>query len=88
MRSTIASERLWSISALSHILGASDVTLRRALQSQNVIGMLVERLLDSEVEIQVEACGALRNLAIEGGSETCAEVRSHAKNCIFSTDVN
>jgi len=27
-------------------------------------------------EVKAEACGAIRNLAIEGGAEVCAEVRN------------
>ena len=75
MRSPTISDRLWSTSAITHILSNADTGVRRALQSKNVVGLLIERLLDEELEIQVEACGALRNLAIEGGSEVCAEVR-------------
>lgn len=74
MTSATASERLWSLSAISHILGAADDGTRRALQSKNIVGLLIERLADSEPELRVEACGALRNLAIEGGFEVCAEV--------------
>lgn len=35
-------------------------------------------------EIKAEACGAIRNLAIEGGAEVCAEVRK-SLTCIFIT---
>jgi hypothetical protein len=68
------SDRLWAASAISHILGAADAGTRRALQSKNIVGLLLERLQDKELEVQVEATGALRNLAIEGGFEVCAEV--------------
>lgn len=75
LRANEASERLWSASAVSHILGTSDSSTRRLLQSNNVVALLIERLADAELQVQAEACGALRNLAIEGGFEVCAEVR-------------
>lgn len=40
---------------------------------------MIDKLNDDHnqnVEIKMEAAGALRNLAIEGGAEVCAEVRS------------
>ena len=43
-------------------------------QSKNVVGELIERLSDSIDEVVVEASGALRNLAIDGGHELCGEM--------------
>jgi hypothetical protein len=43
-------------------------------QSKNVVGELIERLSDSVDEVVVEASGALRNLAIDGGFELCGEM--------------
>jgi hypothetical protein len=43
-------------------------------QGKNVIGELIERLSDSVDEVVVEASGALRNLAIDGGHELCGEM--------------
>lgn len=50
--------------------------MRRALQSKNIVGLLIQKLTDDNVQVQVDVCGALRNLAIEGGFEICAEVGS------------
>lgn len=76
MQASASSDRLWSTSAVAHVLASSDANVRRALQAKNIVGLLIERLADEEVEVQVEACGALRNLAIEGSFEVCAEVRN------------
>lgn len=43
-------------------------------QGRNVVGALIERLSDSVDEVVVEASGALRNLAIDGGHELCSEM--------------
>jgi hypothetical protein len=44
--------------------------------SKNLVGLLIERLGDSEtIEVRAEAVGALRNLGVgEDGVETCREV--------------
>lgn len=75
LSSDSADDRLWATAATSHILSSADSGTRRSLQSKNIVGLLIQRLEDQQsVEIQAEACGALRNLAIEGGAEVCAEV--------------
>ncbi|KAK9900905.1 hypothetical protein P389DRAFT_193157 [Cystobasidium minutum MCA 4210] len=75
LSSDSADDRLWATAATSHILSSADSGTRRSLQSKNIVGLLIQRLEDQQsVEIQAEACGALRNLAIEGGAEVCAEM--------------
>lgn len=39
-----------------------------------MVGILIERLTDSVEDVIVEASGALRNLAIDGGYEICGEM--------------
>lgn len=75
LSSDSADDRLWATAATSHILSGADSGTRRALQSKNIVGLLINLLDDAaSVEVQAETCGALRNLAIEGGAEVCAEV--------------
>lgn len=52
----------------------NDAATRRLFQGRNVVGALIERLSDSVEEVIVEASGALRNLAIDGGHELCSEM--------------
>lgn len=87
LSSDSADDRLWAVAATSHILASADPGTRRALQSKNIVGLLLERLSDNQVEVQAEACGALRNLAIEGGHEVCAEVGRHYENLVVGAFV-
>lgn len=52
----------------------NDAATRRLFQGRNVVGLLIERLSDSSDDVVVEASGALRNLAIDGGHELCGEM--------------
>lgn len=52
----------------------NDAATRRLFQGRNVVGELIERLSDSVDDVVVEAAGALRNLAIDGGQELCGEM--------------
>ncbi|KAG0152349.1 hypothetical protein CROQUDRAFT_85422 [Cronartium quercuum f. sp. fusiforme G11] len=73
--SATPADRLWSLASVSNLI-LSSASTRRLLLSQNLVARLIERLTaDSEQDdILIEATGALRNLAIEGGPEVCAEM--------------
>ena len=76
LQSSSADDRIWAVSTVSHIISNGDHSIRRTLQSKKLVDILIQRLADEHSEIQVEAVGALRNLAIEGSFEVCAEVSS------------
>ncbi|ORX35296.1 armadillo-type protein [Kockovaella imperatae] len=66
-------DRTWACAAISNLI-QNDAATRRLFQGNNVVGALIERLTDGVDEVIVEASGALRNLAIDGGHELCAEM--------------
>lgn len=59
MESADPAERKWACVAVSNII-QNDPSTRRLLQGNNVVGILITRLSDSEEEVVVEAAGALR----------------------------
>ncbi|CAK5262186.1 unnamed protein product [Mycena citricolor] len=73
MQGTDAGERKWACVAVSNII-QNDPSTRRLLQGKNIVGALITRLTDSEEEVVIEAMGSLRNLAIDGGYDICAEM--------------
>ncbi|WVO14721.1 hypothetical protein L204_102359 [Cryptococcus depauperatus] len=66
-------DRTWACAAISNLI-QNDAATRRLFQGKNVVGELIERLSDNVDEVVVEASGALRNLAIDGGREICGEM--------------
>ncbi|KZT30974.1 ARM repeat-containing protein [Neolentinus lepideus HHB14362 ss-1] len=79
MESPDASERKWACVAVSNLI-QNDPSTRRLLQGNNVVGVLITRLSDSEEEVVIEAVGTLRNLCIDGGYDICGEM--YNKNII------
>jgi hypothetical protein len=77
LKSTDPGARLQSLLTLSAALLSASSSERRLFLSKNLVGLLIERLGDSEtIEVRAEAVGALRNLAVgTDGIETCREVR-------------
>ncbi|OWT35607.1 hypothetical protein C362_06798 [Cryptococcus neoformans Bt1] len=73
LKSPEYSDRTWACAAISNLI-QNDAATRRLFQGKNVVGELIERLSDSVDEVVVEASGALRNLAIDGGRELCGEM--------------
>ncbi|ORY01225.1 ARM repeat-containing protein [Basidiobolus meristosporus CBS 931.73] len=68
-----ASDRAWAAAGVSNLL-LSDPKTRRLLMSKNLVGLLIDRLTDDNIDVLVEAAGALRNLASIGGDEVCGEM--------------
>ncbi|WWC96818.1 hypothetical protein V866_003693 [Kwoniella sp. B9012] len=73
LKSPEYADRTWACAAICNLIH-NDAATRRLFQSRNVVGELIERLSDSVDEVLVEASGALRNLAIDGGHEICNEM--------------
>ncbi|KIR57936.1 hypothetical protein I314_06198 [Cryptococcus bacillisporus CA1873] len=73
LKSPEYADRTWACAAISNLI-QNDAATRRLFQGKNVVGELIERLSDSVDEVVVEASGALRNLAIDGGRELCGEM--------------
>ncbi|TXT07458.1 hypothetical protein VHUM_03178 [Vanrija humicola] len=73
LRSPDYADRTWACAAICNLV-ANDAATRRLFQGRNVVGELIERLSDSVDEVVVEASGALRNLAIDGGHELVSEM--------------
>ncbi|WWC60440.1 uncharacterized protein I303_103012 [Kwoniella dejecticola CBS 10117] len=73
LKSPEYADRTWACAAICNLI-QNDAATRRLFQSRNVVGELIERLSDSVDEVLVEASGALRNLAIDGGHEMCGEM--------------
>jgi len=73
LRSPEYADRTWACAAICNLI-SGDAATRRLFQGKNVVGELIERLSDSVDEVVVEASGALRNLAIDGGHELCGEM--------------
>ncbi|KAL7420131.1 hypothetical protein Q5752_005097 [Cryptotrichosporon argae] len=73
LKSPEYADRTWACAAVCNLV-QNDAATRRLFQSRNVVGELIERLSDSVDEVVVEASGALRNLAIDGGHELCGEM--------------
>ncbi|WVW80287.1 hypothetical protein I302_102265 [Kwoniella bestiolae CBS 10118] len=73
LKSPDHADRTWACAAICTLI-QNDAATRRLFQSRNVVGELIERLSDSVDEVLVEASGALRNLAIDGGHELCGEM--------------
>ncbi|KAF8323967.1 hypothetical protein DL93DRAFT_2049554 [Clavulina sp. PMI_390] len=73
LESSEAADRAWACAAVSNLIN-NDPSTRRLLQGKNVVGVLITRLSDAVDEVVVEAAGALRNLAIDGGFEICGEM--------------
>ncbi|WVQ77382.1 hypothetical protein IAR50_007067 [Cryptococcus sp. DSM 104548] len=73
LQSTEYADRIWACAAISNLI-QNDAATRRLFQGNNVVGALIERLTDDVDEVVVEASGALRNLAIDGGRELCGEM--------------
>lgn len=59
MESSDINERKWACVAVSNLI-QNDPSTRRLLQGKNVVGLLINRLSDSEEDVVVEAAGALR----------------------------
>lgn len=59
MESPDINERKWACVAVSNLI-QNDPSTRRLLQGKNVVGLLINRLSDSEEDVVVEAAGALR----------------------------
>ncbi|KAK9701950.1 hypothetical protein K7432_011483 [Basidiobolus ranarum] len=68
-----AADRAWAAAGVSNLL-LSDPKTRRLLLSKNLVALLIERLTDDNIDVLVEAAGALRNLASIGGDEVCGEL--------------
>jgi hypothetical protein len=60
MASADPAERKWACVAVSNLI-QNDPSTRRLLQGKNVVGSLIDRLVDNEEEVLVEAAGALRS---------------------------
>ncbi|WVR03702.1 hypothetical protein IAU60_000697 [Kwoniella sp. DSM 27419] len=73
LKSPEYADRTWACAAICNLI-TNDAATRRLFQGKNVVGELIERLSDSVDEVVVEASGALRNLAIDGGHEICGEM--------------
>ncbi|WWC88040.1 uncharacterized protein L201_002943 [Kwoniella dendrophila CBS 6074] len=73
LKSPEYADRTWACAAICNLI-QNDAATRRLFQGRNVVGELIERLSDSVDEVLVEASGALRNLAIDGGHELCGEM--------------
>ncbi|KAK8861699.1 hypothetical protein IAR55_002522 [Kwoniella newhampshirensis] len=73
LKSPQHADRTWACAAICNLI-QNDAATRRLFQSRNVVGELIERLSDDVDEVVVEASGALRNLAIDGGHELCGEM--------------
>lgn len=73
LRSAEHADRTWACAAICNLI-SGDAATRRLFQGRNVVGELIERLSDSVDEVVVEASGALRNLAVDGGHELCGEM--------------
>ncbi|WWD16378.1 hypothetical protein CI109_100804 [Kwoniella shandongensis] len=73
LKSPQYADRTWACAAICNLI-QNDAATRRLFQSRNVVGELIERLSDDIDEVVVEASGALRNLAIDGGHELCGEM--------------
>ncbi|WRT65823.1 uncharacterized protein IL334_002773 [Kwoniella shivajii] len=73
LKSPEYADRTWACAAICNLI-QNDAATRRLFQGRNVVGELIERLSDGVDEVVVEASGALRNLAIDGGHELCGEM--------------
>ncbi|KAJ3299253.1 hypothetical protein HK104_009556 [Borealophlyctis nickersoniae] len=72
LRSLEADDRAWAATALSNFV--LDANIRKQLLAGGVVDGLLVLLTDVKAEVAVEAAGALRNLAISGGSDVSGEI--------------
>jgi hypothetical protein len=68
------SDRIWAAASLSGLIATGDASLRLLLLAQGLVGQLIELLASDNAELRLEVTGVLRNLAVEGGADVCAEV--------------
>lgn len=71
---TSASDKRWACAGLANLLADCDASTRRMLQSHKVVDLLLKSSQHGDILVQAEAVGALRNLAVSGGAEICAEM--------------
>lgn len=81
-----ASDQRWACAGLANLLADSDASTRRLLQSHKVVDLLIKMCGHAEIMVQAEAVGALRNMAVAGGTEVCAEMVN--KGVVASLDVH
>lgn len=68
------SDKRWACAGLANLLQDCDDSTRRLLQSYKVVDLLLKACQNEDILVEAEAVGALRNLAVSGGSEICAEM--------------
>lgn len=71
---TSADDKRWACAGLANLVADMDANQRRMLQSQKIVDTLIRLVQEADILVQAEAVGALRNLAVAGGSEICAEM--------------
>ncbi|KAI9143027.1 hypothetical protein BKA69DRAFT_1063963 [Paraphysoderma sedebokerense] len=62
LKSPTPSDRVWAVSSISNLF--SDPAYRKLLYSKGAVGLLVKCLSDTNLEVVVEAMGAIRNLLL------------------------
>lgn len=72
------SDRLFACAGLANLLCDVDQPTRRLLGSHKIVDQMIARCnvtIETDSAVRAEAVGALRNLAVEGGTEVCSEVK-------------
>ncbi|KAI9093796.1 armadillo-type protein [Phlyctochytrium arcticum] len=65
-------DRAWAATALSNLVLERDT--RKQLLAGGLVDALLKLLTDTNMEVALEAAGALRNLAVAGGDDVCREI--------------
>ncbi|KAK4053545.1 hypothetical protein OIV83_001713 [Microbotryomycetes sp. JL201] len=76
LRSDDVKDRQWAASTLANVFLTLPAVTQRLLLSKNLIGLLIERLADSDETVTVEALGALRNLAVASPPSIVSEMHN------------
>ncbi|SGY16741.1 BQ5605_C012g06971 [Microbotryum silenes-dioicae] len=76
LKSEDDNQRIWATSALSNVFLTLPPGTQRLLLSKNLVGLLIERLTDSNDHVAVEALGTLRNLAVATTSSLVSEMHN------------
>ncbi|SCV67767.1 BQ2448_5378 [Microbotryum intermedium] len=76
LKSEDDNQRIWATSALSNVFLTLPQGTQQLLLSKNLVGLLIERLTDSNDHVAVEALGTLRNLAVATTSSLVSEMHN------------
>ncbi|KAK4050927.1 hypothetical protein OIO90_004903 [Microbotryomycetes sp. JL221] len=69
-------DRQWATSALANMFVTFPPVTQRLLLSKNLIGLLIERLTDTDDVVAVESLGSLRNLAVSSPTSIVSEMHN------------